>query len=476
MKAVALGLLAVLVGMAVLWLVFQGKPQRAELTSATRRSLTQALDEDGLVRSHLEVDLSPTFSGRLLRIAVQPGQKVRKGQVLAEFEPFEQQAALEQARAQEKAAANAVAQAREQWLLTQQRVEAEVDVAQAGVTTSQARLSQVEAGVRAEQKAALQAAYDGAKVRAQESRRDFERRKVLFERGAVSRVDLETFESNMKAADYALRQAQARLEEARRGAVAEDRQVAQAEIERSQASLRASQAQARQAEVAQAALAEAEARLDSARAQVRQGEARLNLSQLLAPADGVVETEAFEAGEVVNPGQVVLRVTDPQKIYVELLLDEGDRAQAKVGAEVRVVSDAYPDQPFQGILESIETQAFLKRLVRNSPTQDEDRVFRARVRLKEGVGKLFPGMSVYAQVVLGRRQEALTIPRQACINREGQWIVYRVQAGKARRRVIEVGEKDSSYIEVLKGLSDGDKVVMNPGALSDGERVEEGAP
>lgn len=109
---------------------------------------------------------------------------------------------------------------------------------------------------------------------------------------------------------------------------------------------------------------------------------------------------------------------------MELLLDEGNRAQARLGAPVLVTSDAYPGETFAGKLQAIEAQAFLKRQLRNNPTQDEDRVFRARVKLDGGVDKLFPGMSVFAQVVLAERGQVLTIPRQACINREGQWVVF----------------------------------------------------
>lgn len=74
------------------------------------------------------------------------------------------------------------------------------------------------------------------------------------------RADLENFQSNLHTSLYALREAESRWNEVQRGAIVQDRQVASAEVDRSAASLRASQAQQLQAEVAAASAAEAEER------------------------------------------------------------------------------------------------------------------------------------------------------------------------------------------------------------------------
>jgi RND family efflux transporter MFP subunit len=468
-----------LVGLAAALLTWFLWPQAraVEIARVERKSLTQALDEDGLVRSWVEVAVASQVQGRLARIHQARGQRVKTGQLLAELDSGEQQAALDQLLAQERAALQSVQQARSQLGLTRQRVEADMDVARAGVRLAQAQRDKVLVGPRVEQRRVVRAIYQRARLRLQESARDTKRRKQLYEQGAVSRADLENYESAYHTALYNLREAESRWHEVERGAIVQERQVATAEVERSAASLRATQAQQLQAEVAAASLGEAEQRLQSVRAQVRQAEVRLQQTQLRSPAEGTLEWEEIEPGEIVTPGQTVLRICDPQKIYVELLLDEGDRAQARLGSLVHVTCDAYPGQTFDGKLQAIEAQAFLKRQLRNSPTQDEDRVFRARVSLEqEGVGKLFPGMSVFAQVVLAERGQVLTIPRQACINREGQWVVFVEQGGVARRRVIEVGQKDNLQLEVVAGLAEGDRVLLNPGSMADGARVRVSSP
>jgi RND family efflux transporter MFP subunit len=466
-------LLMLLLSAGLLASVFRGKTHEVQLAAVERRPLVQALDEDGIVRSDVEILLAPQIGGRLARILVARGQRVRAGQLLAELELDEPLAAVEQLQAQERAAVHALQQARNQLQLTRERSAAELQVAAAGVVLSRAQKGKVEAGVRPEQVQALESAVQRARLRAAETERDLARRRDLYNNGAVSRADFESYESASKTAALQLREASARLTEARRGAVTQDREVAQAEVQRAEAGYQSAAASGLQVDVSAQTVGEAESRLQAVRAQVRQAQVKLEQGRIRAPRPGVVEWEELEPGEMVNPGQTVLRLVEPSRVYVELLLDEGDRAQSKPGAEVSVTSDAYPGQSFQGKLEAIESQAFLKRQLRNSPTQDEDRVFRARVRVENARDKLFPGMSVFAQVILARRDAVLVVPRQACINREAQWIVYRFNNGRAERRVIETGQKDSAQVEVVKGLQEGDRVVLNPGAVADGALLRE---
>lgn len=466
------GLVALVpIGIAVWWMTHP-RPQAVEMAVVERKSLTQSLDEDGVVRSLVEASLSCPSQGRLARIRVARGQKVRAGQLLAELDATEQRAALDQLLAQERASQASLRQAHFQSQLTQQKADADLRLSQSGLQVARAQALKVEDGVRPEQRQALQAALARAQFRLQETQRDWQRRRVLFEQGAVSRADLESYESSFKTAQTNLNEARARLLEAQHGPVRGERQAARAEVERSRASLEVSQAQQGQVEVALAAEEEAAHRLESLQAQIQQARHQLELTQLRAPASGIVEWDEIEPGEVVSPGQVILRLTDPTRLYVELLLDEGDRAQAKIGARVAITCDAYPGQTFEGKLQAIESQAFLKRLVRNSPTQDEDRVFRARVTLKpEDIARLHPGMSVFAQLILSQRSQVLTIPRQACLNREGKWLAYKVSAGRAHRTVVDLGQKDSAQVEIVGGLAEGDQVVLNPGNVADGAVV-----
>ncbi len=462
--------LAVLAALAYFGLRSQAKV--VEVAQAKLQSLSRSLDEDGLVRSQVEVNLACQVGGRLSKIYVKNGQRVQRGRLLAELENSEQRAAVEQLRAQQRAALASWQAALKQVQVQSGRTRAEFQLAQAGVQVAQAQADKLLDSPRREQRQVLQSVERRARLRLEEAERDYRRRRELFQEGAVSRADLESFESAQRNALYAWREAQARWQEGQRGPLSSERRAAQAEVGRSQANLQLSSAQQGQVEIADWQAQEAEQRHQSLTSQVEQAEQRLAQTRIYSPAPGVVEWDEVQPGEVVNPGQLLLRLIEPEDLYVELLLDEADRAQARLQAPVKITTDAHPNQEFDGQLELIENQAFLKREVRNSPTQDEDRVFRSRVKLgPQARQKLFPGMSVFARVVLEERNKVLTIPRSACVNREGEWVVYRDLGGQAQRRVIEIGQRDNASVEVLKGLQEGDWVVLNPGTLAEGARL-----
>jgi HlyD family secretion protein len=82
-------------------------------------------------------------------------------------------------------------------------------------------------------------------------------------------------------------------------------------------------------------------------------------------------------------------------------------------------------------------------------------------------------MSADVEVIVARRRDALSVPSQVLLEREGKKRVYVVADGKARAVVVKVGESNWSSTEILEGLQEGDRVVINPDApgLSEGTRV-----
>ena len=469
-----LGGIAVLVVLALVGLLVAlgSRVKPVEVAQAKVQSLSRSLDEDGLVRSQIEVNLACQAGGRLAQIYVKNGQRVSQGQLLAELENGEQKAALEQLQAQERGSLAALQAARQQVQLQTGRSRAELQVAQAGVQLARAQANQLLTSPRQEQREVLLAAERRAHIRWKEAERDFRRRQELFREGAVSRSDLESYESAQRNALYSWQEVRARWQEGQRGPIPSERRAALAEVDRSRANLQLSSAQQGQIEISAWQAQEAGEHYQSLRSQVEQAQEKLRQTRIYSPRAGVVEWDEIQPGEVVTPGQLVLRLIDPKQIYIELLLDEADRAQARLKTPVKITCDAHPGKEFAGQLDFIESQAFLKREVRNSPTQDEDRVFRSRVSLTpEALGQLYPGMSVFAQVILEERTSVLTVPRSACVNREGEWVIYREIGGRAQRRVVEIGQRDNVSVEVLKGLQEGDWVVLNPGTLADGARL-----
>lgn len=184
--------------------------------------------------------------------------------------------------------------------------------------------------------------------------------------------------------------------------------------------------------------------------------ARANDAEVLAPMDGVVLARHVELGEVVAPQQNVLRIGDLRHLWIEARVDEADigRVRQEMPAAVRLY--AFPGRTFRG------------RVARILPEADRERKsFEVDIDLAEEVPGLRPGMTAEINIVIKERGGALLLPADAVRDRH----VWIIQDGRLVRRDVEVGIRDQTRVEVLRGVSEGDQVV-----LDDEARLREGLP
>ncbi len=168
---------------------------------------------------------------------------------------------------------------------------------------------------------------------------------------------------------------------------------------------------------------------------------------------------------MVTLGGPLFTLVDLDRLYVRATVDEFDARQIRLGQEVRVTLEALPGRTLRGRLYKISPAV--------SGERQEARTFNVRVALEEGKAFVKPGMSADVEVIVARRQGALFVPSQAILEREGKKRVYVVADGHARAATVKVGESNWSSTEILKGLREGERVVINPDApgLSEGARV-----
>lgn len=175
------------------------------------------------------------------------------------------------------------------------------------------------------------------------------------------------------------------------------------------AQMHAARAQAaasgQQAQVAAVTIHASSAQAQAAVAQVRAAEAQLRRARLLAaecvlraPRDAVVQTLPHEAGELVAPGAVLVRLVDLTEVKATFYLPNAEVAAVRPGAPARVVADAYPGEVFEGTVRTVSLEA--EFTPRNIQTRtDRDRlVYPVEVRVVNRGEKLRAGMPV--QVVL----------------------------------------------------------------------------
>jgi HlyD family secretion protein len=196
-------------------------------------------------------------------------------------------------------------------------------------------------------------------------------------------------------------------------------------------------------------------------------------ASVVSPISGLVTEKTIIAGEAVSPGISVMTVVDIDNPWIEIQIDEVDIAAIKLGQRVRFSTDAFPEKEFFGKIIWINKKAELKKVGGRVRMDEEDLVFRAKVKFEDGKQILKPGMSVYAEVVVGKKEGVLVVPREAVALREGKRIVFKIKQGRADQTEVELGLKDAEKVEILKGLSLGEKVAVSSlDKLKDGGRVK----
>lgn len=189
--------------------------------------------------------------------------------------------------------------------------------------------------------------------------------------------------------------------------------------------------------------------------------------RLLAPADGVVTSRDAEAGTTVVAGQSVLRLIDPDSLWIKLRVDQGRSAGLAQGLQASIVLRSQPHTPMAGELARVE-------LLADSVT--EERIVQVAFSpLPAGVSH---GASVgeLAEVTLQLPQTptALLVPNASIQRHQGQTGVWRLDGGHLVFTPVTLGVSSlDGQVQVLEGLKAGDEVVVySQGSLSAGARVQ----
>jgi membrane fusion protein, multidrug efflux system len=187
----------------------------------------------------------------------------------------------------------------------------------------------------------------------------------------------------------------------------------------------------------------------------------LSYTSIVAPIDGVIARRLVKEGNLVPLNTALFRLVNTDHLEAVLNVPERELGTMKPGLAVALLVDALPGQRIEG------------RIDRVSPVVDPATgTFRVTTAF-EGSELLRPGMFGRIEVVYDRRADALTVPRVALLEGEGEAAVYAVRDGKAVRTGIRLGHVNGTYAEVLHGLGEGDRVVtVGKVTLRDGTDVE----
>ena len=178
-----------------------------------------------------------------------------------------------------------------------------------------------------------------------------------------------------------------------------------------------------------------------------------------SPVTGIVTEKKALQGMRFMPGETLYQVTDLSAVWVIADVSEQDIALVKSGAKARVTTTAYPNDGFEG------------RITYVYPTMKaETRSIPVRVELANPGQRLKPAMFAQVELGVGGKSPVLAVPDSAVIDSGTRRIVL-VQVGEGRfePREVELGARAENYVEVLKGVRDGEPVVVAANFLIDAE-------
>jgi HlyD family secretion protein len=141
-----------------------------------------------------------------------------------------------------------------------------------------------------------------------------------------------------------------------------------------------------------------EADLEAAQATLEVVRTQLAETRVLSPLDGVVLLRLVEEGEVVQPGQPLLIVIDPQELFLKVYVSEEDIGKVRLGSPVRVKVDGFPGRAFEGFVSEVAQRAEFTPRDIHMPEERTQLVFAVKVRIRETEGILKPGMLADAEI------------------------------------------------------------------------------
>jgi membrane fusion protein, copper/silver efflux system len=178
-----------------------------------------------------------------------------------------------------------------------------------------------------------------------------------------------------------------------------------------------------------------------------------------APRDGIVLERNVVPGMRVMPGEVLFRIADHTAVWALVDVAERDLGAVAAGQSVTVRARSYPEKTFTGKVALVYPHLMAST-----------RTVRVRVELPNDDGLLLPDMYVEAQIETGGNEPVLAVPEDAVIDSgDRRLVIIDKGEGRFEPRPVEIGRRGAGYVEIRKGVAEGDVVVTSANFLIDAE-------
>jgi Cu(I)/Ag(I) efflux system membrane fusion protein len=178
-----------------------------------------------------------------------------------------------------------------------------------------------------------------------------------------------------------------------------------------------------------------------------------------SPIDGDVLERNWSDGQGFKAGDVGFKIADHSVVWMMADVAEGDIAAVRTGQKVSITTQAYPGRTFSGTVAVVYPHLM-----------KETRTVRVRIELPNSDLALLPDMYGEVEIATGADTAVVAVPASAIIDSgRRQVVLLALGDGRFEPREIKPGRRGNGFVEVLSGIAEGDKVVVNGNFLIDAE-------
>ena len=170
---------------------------------------------------------------------------------------------------------------------------------------------------------------------------------------------------------------------------------------------------------------------------------------LNSPIDGIVVERNATIGASVGTDANLFKIIDLSRVWIDANVFEKDLQQVRPGQEVKLTVPAFPGSTFSG-----------RVILINSVVDPDTRTVKVRTEVANPDGRLKPDMFANVQIVTALNRTAISIPQSAVLNDEGKTIVFVADGNGYKKRQVQAGIQNNDRVEIVDGLTAGDKVVV----------------
>lgn len=452
-----------------------------DLYTVEKADFDMAIPVSGELAALRQIEVRNRLESRaVITEVISEGKSVRKGDVVLRLAEEEMRDKIKDAKDKLNIANSEMIASEQTFSIKENTRASELDKADLAIEMAKLALLAWENGELVSKRQSLALARETAEIDLKRLNDRFEQSAKLVEKNFISKDEFEKDRIAMIEANAKAKQADLDLKVYEEYTYKQDKAKKESDVEQAVAE-RGRVEQRNNAEIvkAKADVESAKFKYDSAADRLKSFETQLGYCTVIAPSDGLVvyatsidsggggrgggDAQPPQVGTELKPNELVIILPDTSQMVANLKVSEALSGRIRSGQGVTVYSDAMPNVPVKGTVQSVSV------LAASGGWRDPNRrdyTVRVALDVDPALG-LKPSMRCKAEILLDRVDNAIGVPIQA-IFRQGPIAYVNVRAGGGyEQRLVKLGRASELRVEVLDGLKEGERVLLREPAAEE---------